>query len=109
MKFLIDAQLPPGLAGWLSERDHIATHVNDIFLIGAEDPEIWDYALNDGSIIITKDEDFSERVSRTKSGPLVVWLRIGNATNRNLFEWLEPRWESVIHLLEGRNRLVEVR
>ena len=108
MKFLIDAQLPPGLAGWLIEKGHPATHVNDIFLTAAEDHEIWDHALESGSIIITKDEDFAERVSRTTGGPVVVWLRIGNATNRNLFRWLEPRWGSVIQLLEDGNRLIEV-
>lgn len=109
MNFLVDAQLPPGLSGWLIENGHTATHFNDIFLTTAEDPEIWDHALKSGSIIITKDEDFSERISRTAGGPVVVWLRIGNATNRNLFRWLEPRWESVIQLLEDGNRLIEVR
>ena len=109
MNFLIDAQLPPGLAGWLTEKGHAATHVDDIFLTAAEDPEIWDNALESGSIIITKDEDFSERRSRTGDGPAVVWLRIGNATNRNLFQWLEPRWKSVIRLLEEGNGLIEVR
>ena len=109
MKFLIDAQLPPGLARWLSEKGHTATDVHDIFLAAAEDPEIWDQALSDGSIIVTKDEDFAARSSRTGHGPIIVWLRIGNATNRNLFQWLEPRWESVMQLLEDRNRLIEVR
>ena len=108
MKFLVDAQLPPGLAGWLIEKGHAATHVNDIFLTAAEDPEIWGHALESESII-TKDADFSERVSRTPRGPVVVWLRIGNATNRNLFQWLEPRWESIVQLLEDGNRLIEVR
>ena len=109
MKFLIDAQLPPGLAGWLIEKGHAATHVNNIFLTAAEDPEIWDHALNSGLIIITKDEDFSERLSRTANDPIVLWLRIGNATNRNLFQWLESRWEPVIKLLEEGNGLIEVR
>lgn len=109
MNFLIDAQLPPGLVGWLIEKGHEATHVDDIFLTTAEDPEIWDKALESGSIIITKDEDFSERRSRTNDGPVVVWIRIGNATNRNLFQWLEPRWESVINLLGDGNGLIEVR
>ena len=109
MNFLVDAQLPPGLAGWLIERDHTAVHVNDVFLTAAEDPEIWDHAIASESIIITKDEDFSEQVSRTAGGPVIIWLRIGNATNRNLFQWLAPRWESVIQLLNDGNRLIEVR
>lgn len=109
MDFLIDAQLPPAFAGWLIERGHTATHVKDIFLTSAEDPEIWDYALESGSIIVTKDEDFSERLSRTADGPVIIWLRIGNATNRNLFRWLEPRRESIEELLKDGNRLIEVR
>lgn len=109
MKFLIDAQLSPGLAGWLIKKGHTATHVHEIFLTTAQDSEIWDHALQDGSIIVTKDEDFSARRARMATGPVVVWLRIGNATNRNLFNWLEARWESVVQLLSEGNHLVEVR
>jgi predicted nuclease of predicted toxin-antitoxin system len=61
------------------------------------------------SIIVTKDEDFAERTARTDVGPVIVWLRIGNATNRALLEWLEPRWSSVVQLLIDDNRLIEVR
>ncbi|HMM78642.1 MAG TPA: DUF5615 family PIN-like protein [Pyrinomonadaceae bacterium] len=109
MKFLVDAQLPPGLAGWLIEKGHTATHVDDVLLTTAKDSDIWDHALKDGSIIVTKDEDFSARRSRMTEGPAVLWLRIGNATNRSLFKWLEPRWESVVQLLREGNHLVEVR
>ena len=109
MHFLVDAQLPPGLADWLIEKGHPATHVNDIFLTAAEDTEIWDHAMESGSIVISKDEDFAERVSRTTKGPVVLWLRIGNATNRNLFQWLEPRWDAITQLLSEGNQLIEVR
>jgi predicted nuclease of predicted toxin-antitoxin system len=61
MNFLIDAQLPPGLAGWLIEKGYTATHVNDISLTAAEDYEIWDYALESGSIILNKSAVRSER------------------------------------------------
>lgn len=30
MKFLVDAQLPPGLCGWLEDRGHAAVHVGDL-------------------------------------------------------------------------------
>jgi predicted nuclease of predicted toxin-antitoxin system len=35
MRFLIDAQLPPALARWLSSAGHDAEHVADIGLAGA--------------------------------------------------------------------------
>ena len=35
MRFIIDAQLPPALARWLSERGHDAEHVADQHLEAA--------------------------------------------------------------------------
>ncbi len=109
MNLLIDAQLPPALATWLIQQGHIAQHIEDVGLRNADDIEIWNYALTSGATIVTKDEDFAERTARTTSGPIIVWLRIGNATNRVLLEWLEPRWPRIIVLLEAGDRLIEVR
>ena len=41
--------------------------------------------------------------------PPVIWLRIGNCTNRVLFAWLEPRWPRILQLLNDGQRLIEVR
>lgn len=109
MIFLIDAQLPPALSHWLIQLGHEAEHVDDLGLRDAEDFEIWDYAFRKEAIIVTKDEDFAERVARTTSGPVIVWLRIGNATNRALMLWLAPRWAEITELLDTGNRLIEVR
>jgi uncharacterized protein DUF5615 len=59
MGFLVDAQLPPGLARWLAANGHEATHVSDLGLPTASDPAIWDHALAVSSVIVTKDEDFA--------------------------------------------------
>ena len=109
MNLLIDAQLPPALATWLIQQGHIAQHIEDVGLRNADDIEIWNYALTSGATIVTKDEDFAERTARTRTGPIIVWLRIGNATNRALLEWLEPRWPRIVALLEAGDRLIEVR
>ena len=68
MNFLVDAQLPPGLARWLADQGHSAQHVNDVGLAGAEDSVIWNHALGVDAIIVTKDEDFAERTARTPLG-----------------------------------------
>ena len=109
MIFLVDAQLPPALANWLTQQGHTAQHVDDLALSNADDVVIWDWALSSEAIIVTKDEDFAARTARTMSGPVIVWLRIGNSTNRALLEWLEPRWTQVTELLDAGDRLVEVR
>ena len=109
MTFLVDAQLPPALARWLTQQGHTAQHVNDIGLSEASDTEIWNQALSTGAIVVTKDEDFAERTARTTGGPVILWLRIGNAANRSLMLWLIPRWAQITTLLEAGHRLIEVR
>lgn len=109
MKFLVDAQLPPALARWMCEQGHDAEHVEDVDLRNANDSPIWNYALNANAIIVTKDEDFAARVVRDSNAPTIVWLRIGNATNRALLQWWWPRWPQVLKLLGEGHRLIEVR
>ncbi len=86
MKFLVDAQLPPAFARWICEQGHDAQHVEDIGLRHADDAPIWQYALNINAVILTKDEDFASRTTRDPNSPMIVWLRIGNATNRALLQ-----------------------
>ena len=59
MKFLIDAQLPPALAAWLTRRGHQADHITEAKGLGVTDAEIWDLARKDSCIIVTKDRDFA--------------------------------------------------
>ena len=54
MNFLVDAQLPPGLARWLADQGNSAQHVNDVGLAGAEDFVIWNHALGVDAIIVTR-------------------------------------------------------
>lgn len=107
MKFLVDAQLPPALCGWLRERGHEAVHVFEIGMIGASDTAIVERAEADGAVLVSKDEDFV--TLRLPDRFAFLWLRCGNATNRALAEWLEARWERIEVLLKAGERFVEVR
>jgi predicted nuclease of predicted toxin-antitoxin system len=107
MKFLIDAQLPPALCGWLRERGHEAVHVSEIGMIAASDVEIAARAEADGAVLVSKDEDFV--TLRLPDRFAFLWLRCGNASNRALVAWLEPRWVQVEALLSSGERFVEVR
>ena len=106
MKFVIDQQLPATLASWFEKRGFEAVHVRDIGMRAAADAEIWRYALSHGAVVVTKDEDFATRRSRT-DGPQILWLRIGNATNRHLLGRLEVVWPEAIRWLEAGEPIVE--
>ena len=75
----------------------------------ADDDPIWQCALADDLVVITKDEDFPMRASVSRSAPCIVWLRIGNASRRALFAWLEPRLPGIEARLAQGERLIEVR
>lgn len=107
MKFLIDAQLPPALCRWLRDHGHEAVHVSEIDMIAASDVEIAVRAEADDAVLVSKDEDFV--LLRLPDRFAFLWLRCGNATNRALVMWLEPRWGRIKVLLEYGERLVEVR
>jgi len=109
MKFLVDAQLPPALVPWLCEQGFEAQHVANLSMRDASDAEIWDFAIANEFIIITKDEDFAERSLRITPNPVIIWLRFGNSTNRALLQWLWPRWDRIKLHLEAGQRLIEVR
>lgn len=108
MKFLVDAQLPPTLASWLREAGYDAEHVEDVGLLHASDGAIWAHALRNDSVIVTKDEDFAARAMRANQAPVIVWLRVGNATNAALRAWFDPRLPGIVTFLQGGSRLVEV-
>lgn len=109
MQFLVDAQLPPALARLLSERGHVAEHVNDIGLGDATDRELWRYALANDAVLITKDEDFPDLALLGGPSPVVIWIRAGNTTRRALLEWFEPLIEGVVEMINTGNRLIEIR
>ena len=108
MRFLVDAQLPPGLADFLREAGHQAEHVNLIGLATASDREIWDYASRNGAAIFRKDEDFVDFARTETGGPAVIWIRLGNTTNRALRTVLERVLPEVLAGLSDGERLIEI-
>jgi predicted nuclease of predicted toxin-antitoxin system len=107
VKFLIDQQLPANLAVWFDRNGHPAVHVRDLGMREASDQLIWLYAAEHDAIIVTKDEDFAIMRARADEGPQVVWLRIGNATNRALHAHLDEVWPNVLRWLEAGEPIVE--
>jgi len=103
------AQLPPALAAALRQAGCDAVAVREIGLREAKDAVIWQYAVQNALVILTKDEDFAERCLRSPHPPVVVWLRIGNATNPVLLGWFLPLLPAVKARIQGGDRLIEIR
>jgi len=84
--FLIDAQLPPGLAPWLTEEFGVqAASLRFLGLQATEDTEIFDLArMMDDVVLVSKDSDFVELVKQQGPPPRLLSVTCGNLTNRRL-------------------------
>ena len=108
MRFLIDEQLPPDLARWLSAEGYPSVHVVCTGLGGgAPDDEIEVLAKMMDTAVWSKDADFARRAQQD---PMlrVVWLRFGNTTNAALRAELAPRLPAIAAALESGKSLVEI-
>lgn len=109
MKFLIDAQLPPGLANLFRKAGHEASHVSDRGLLSATDTQIRSHAREHGLIVVTKDSDFAFAQQPAADRVMIVWIRLGNTTNRYLTAQLKPRLPEIVEALAAGDEIVEVR
>src|SRR5579875_3015885 len=108
VRFVVDAQLPPGLASRLQTHGHRAEHVNRIGLGPARDATIWEYAARTGSVLVTKDSDFVAMARADTSGPQVVWIRIGKISNDALWRSIGPVLNEIVQSIEAGDRVIEV-
>jgi len=108
VRFLVDAQLPPALARWLSANGHEATPLLDQGLLEAVDTQIWEEATRLGAVIVSKDEDFVHLRTLEPEGPALVWVRVGNTTRRELLVWFAQLLPEIERALLTGERLIEV-
>jgi len=108
VKFIIDQQLPPILAGWLVESGLDATHVVHLGLDESADGLIWSVACQSGAVVISRDEDFVRLVANP-GGARLVWVRFGNCDNPTLLSLMEARWPAVMERLAMGDLLIELR
>lgn len=108
MRFLVDAQLPPALARWLTQRGHQAEHVLDCNMMESSDRTIWARAVATAAVLITKDQDFVTLHSIDPNGTTVIWVRIGNTRRRELLIWFDKVLPDIEHALASGERLIEI-
>ncbi|QPN66211.1 DUF5615 family PIN-like protein [Synechococcus sp. CBW1006] len=107
----LDAQLSPALATWImAQWPHIqAVPLRNLGLRDAEDRDIFAHAKTAGAVVMTKDRDFLALLFKQGPPPQVIWLRVGNSSNKALQAvLLRTLDQAIASLLEGEP-WVEVR
>jgi predicted nuclease of predicted toxin-antitoxin system len=107
--FWIDAQLPPGLASWLSLNFQVeALALVELGLRDANDASIFDRARSADVVLVSKDSDFVELVSRHGPPPRLLWVTCGNVTNTRLRGVFTSVFGDACSLLEEGRAIVEI-
>ena len=89
MKLLLDANISWRLTSKLESIFGECTHVDLIGLdIPARDIDIWNYALENEYIIVTKDNDFINLLEIKNFPPKVVLIKTGNNNSKSILELL---------------------
>jgi len=88
VKLLLDQNLSPRLAKKLQEEFDSIVHVDELDISKASDIIIWDYAKENGFVIVTKDKDFLERSVLLGHPPKIIHLRLGNCSVQKIVEVL---------------------
>jgi predicted nuclease of predicted toxin-antitoxin system len=109
MKILLDANISWKLVNILNPVFGECTHVDLIGLpVPSEDKDIWDYALNNEYIIITKDNDFLDLLELKGFPPKVVLLKTGNNSSKALADLLSNAKSKIEELENNDYGLLEI-
>ena len=109
MKLLLDANISFKLINILTPVFGECTHVDLIGLtVPAADNEIWNYALKNECIIITKDNDFLDLLELNGFPPKVVLVKTGNNSSKTLADLLINAKHKIEDLENSNYGLLEV-
>jgi len=109
MKILLDANISWKLVNKLKPIFGECAHVDLIGLnVPATDIDIWNYAFDNGYIIITKDSDFVDLIEIKGFPPKVVLLKTGNNSSQALIELLINAKQMIEDLEKSDIGLLEI-
>jgi len=77
-------------------------------MMEASDSIIWDLALEQSRVIISKDEDFQIRASVSTPAPKLIWVRVGNTSKQTILQLFEKQWIQIIKELDNGECLIEL-
>jgi predicted nuclease of predicted toxin-antitoxin system len=97
----LDTQLSPIIAKWMNEYTGFTVKSSyTLQLHHVTDTAIYNNARATGNvIIISKDADFSELISRLGSPPKLITIKKGNCRSRELWDFIKPNIIKAVDLL----------
>jgi predicted nuclease of predicted toxin-antitoxin system len=77
------------------------------WLVAATDRQIWQEVRLRSAVLMTKDRDFSLLRAASDDGPVILWVRIGNADNRTLITQMMRALPEIVGAIERGEGVIE--
>lgn len=100
--FLVDVNLPKYFSFF---NDNRFIFVSDIDL-QMTDTEIWNYALKNEFVILTKDTDFYNRFLVSSTAPKIIYFQLGNCSLKQLHQYFNDNWEKIQSEIENSKLII---
>ena len=84
MKLLFDENTSPQLVQLLADIFPESVHVRDVGLQSATDETIWQFAITQGLMIVSKDSDMHQRSFLFGHPPKIIWIRLCNCSTSEI-------------------------
>ena len=101
-RFLVDVNLPRNFSFFNSGDFHFVSDINSRM----SDTQIWNLALKENYIILTRDADFYSRALVSKDSPKIVYFKLGNIKLAELNDYFRTNWMTILRSLENHTILI---
>ena len=97
----LDTQLSPIIAKWMADYTGFTVKSSySLQLNNLTDTVIYNKARENGKVIlISKDADFPELISRLGSPPKLIVIKKGNCDNREMWDFIKPNIIQAVRIL----------
>ena len=95
MKLLFDQNISFRIIKQLDSKLPESSQVRLLGLENAEDIEIWEYAKANDFTVVTFDTDFYDFSLIKGVPPKIIWLRLGNASTKNIASCVLSNYELI--------------
>lgn len=95
MRLLLDQNLSRHLVRMLEADYPNSSHVAELGLGAATDRAIWDFARDHNFMVVSKDSDFRQLAFLLGPPPKAIWLRVGNATTREVLDVIRQHHNAI--------------
>lgn len=100
--YVLDENMPTTAPLWFGDKFLHVLDISDNF----SDGDIWNYAITNNLIIVTKDVDFYNRYLSSSKFPKIIWFRTGNMKKKTFYDFIEKNWLEIEIMIESASFVI---